>query len=75
MFYFKKWLENYGGSVGNVSGVDDEKPGEVIGAFPTYKDDLPITKKNPPPHVRLPKTNASPKKAFPKPVNLDNHSV
>lgn len=50
---FIKWVENYGGSVGNPSGVDSEGRGEELmaglpkpGAFPTYStEDLPPTAK------------------------------
>jgi hypothetical protein len=51
---FIEFIENYGGSVYDPSGVEDHGDGgdEVIkklpkqGAFPTYGNDLPITKKN-----------------------------
>jgi hypothetical protein len=54
---FIEWLkkfENYGGSAGSPSSADEEGDGgerlsrnlEKPGAFPTYGDDLPITKKN-----------------------------
>ena len=57
---FLDWLrqrnENYGGSANDPSNVEDEGDGgdgverrmEKPGAFPTYGDDLPITKKNRP---------------------------
>lgn len=57
---FLDWLrqrnENYGGSANDPSNVEDEGDGgdgverrmEKPGAFPTYGDDLPITKKNHP---------------------------
>ena len=68
MVSFKNWLlkkENYGGSANFPSGVEDEGDGgdalankmEKPGAFPTYGDDLPITKKN-----RSNKTNRSSQK-------------
>jgi hypothetical protein len=52
---FKQWLkENFGGSANFPSGAEEEGDGgdilsrrlEKPGAFPTYGDDLPITKKN-----------------------------
>lgn len=57
MYSFKKFLlrkEWYGGSANDPSSVEDEGDGgegvyrrmEKPGAFPTYGDDLPITKKN-----------------------------
>jgi hypothetical protein len=57
MYSFKKYLQKkewYGGSANDPSSVEDEGDGgegvgsrmEKPGAFPTYGDDLPITKKN-----------------------------
>ena len=52
---FKQWLkENFGGSANFPSGATEQGDGgddlsnklEKPGAFPTYGDDLPITKKN-----------------------------
>ena len=54
---FIEWLkkfENFGGSAVSPSSAEDEGDGgetlnrklEKPGAFPTYGDDLPITKKN-----------------------------
>lgn len=54
---FANWLikkESYGGSASYPSGAEEQGDGgegvnrrlEKPGAFPTYGDDLPITKKN-----------------------------
>lgn len=54
---FIEWLEkkeSYGGSASYPSGAEEQGDGgdelnrrlEKPGAFPTYGDDLPITKKN-----------------------------
>lgn len=65
MYSFKDFLnkkEWYGGSANDPSSVEDEGDGlegvarksEKPGAFPTYGDDLPITKKNKNNKQRLP---------------------
>jgi hypothetical protein len=65
MYSFKDFLQKkewYGGSSNDPSSVDDEGDGgdgvdrrmEKPGAFPTYGDDLPITKKNRTNKQRLP---------------------
>lgn len=57
MFSFSEWMKNkmkfeyFGGNAGNPSGVDEENPEKFYtatggGAFPTFGDDLPITKRN-----------------------------
>lgn len=65
MYSFKYFLQKkewYGGSANDPSSADDEGDGgdgvdrrlEKPGAFPTYGDDLPITKKNKKNKQRLP---------------------